>query len=345
MRSKITEEAISIIDAAPSRGPLRAAEYAKALPPRAAALRRVLLDEEIGKAVERYREADFAALDAQARFRRLGWTAAYTGFLAAVLGGVLLYLGSDPSTETMRSNFALAQSALLGISLLCAFALFVLKPFRKWGSRRGDAEAMRLQIFALIMSGRSAPENNEVPLLPLQFECFRRHLLHDQRDFFARRGPQHRRTVLIWKGIGAIALLLILGSLLPQFVRLEALGVMPDALQKLASGLPLDQKVYALTGLVGGTLQGLLAALTVMSPAERNAEKYREMLSQLDKYTDEKLDAVRAEAAAGNQDAVGEFAAQVADDLAAECKEWLTLQAVLSAMAPNRLAQQHKAAL
>ena len=78
MRSKLTEEAINIIDAAPSQGPLRIAEYAKALPPRAAGLRRVLLeDEEIGKAVERYREADFAALDAQARFRRLGWTAAY----------------------------------------------------------------------------------------------------------------------------------------------------------------------------------------------------------------------------------------------------------------------------
>ena len=44
-------------------------------------------------------------------------------------------------------------------------------------------------------------------------------------------------------------------------------GVTPEALR----GLPLDQKVYALTGLVGGTLQGLLAALSAMSPAQRNA--------------------------------------------------------------------------
>ncbi len=44
-------------------------------------------------------------------------------------------------------------------------------------------------------------------------------------------------------------------------------GVAPGALRDL----PLDQKVYALTGLVGGTLQGLFAALSVMSPAQRNA--------------------------------------------------------------------------
>ena len=47
-------------------------------------------------------------------------------------------------------------------------------------------------------------------------------------------------------------------------------GVVPEALR----GLPLDQKVYALTGLVGGTLQGLFAALSAMSPAQRNAAPY-----------------------------------------------------------------------
>jgi hypothetical protein len=343
MRSKLTEEAINIIDAAPSQGPLRIAEYAKALPPRAAALRRVLLeDEEIGKAVERYREADFAALDAQARFRRLGWTAAYTGSLAAVLGGVLLYLASDASTALMRSNLGLVQSTLLSVSLLCAAFLFVFKPFREWGLRRGDAEAMRLQVFGLMMSGRSPSGDNEIPLLPLQLECFRRHLLDDQRTFFALRRRQHRRTVLIWKGLGAIAFLLVLGSIFVQAVRLEALGVPVDALRRIMASVALDQKAYALAGLIGGSLQGLLAALTVMSPAERNANKYKEMLSRLDKYTAEVLEKVRAGAEAGDERAVGKFALQITDDLAAECGEWLILQRVLSEMATRRLVEQPK---
>jgi len=164
MTSAITEEAIRIINAAPSHGPLQPAQYAKALPPRAAALALLLKNEKIAKAAEDYSEADASAGYAQERFKRLGWTAAYSGFLAAFLGGVLLYLGSDPSTQSMRTNLGLLQSILLGVSLFCAFLLFLLKPYREWRVQRGDAEVRRLQIFALMMSDQGTAGENEVPL-------------------------------------------------------------------------------------------------------------------------------------------------------------------------------------
>jgi hypothetical protein len=272
----------------------------------------------------------------------LGWTAAYGGFLAAVLGGFLLYVRSDASTEALRSNLGLLQSALLGLSLLCAFLLFLIKPYRKWRLHRGNAEAKRLQIFALIMSAEENAEQNEVPLLVMQLECFRRHLFHDQRDFFRRRGAQQRLTVYSWRLMGGIALLLIVASLIPQFMRLDSVGLLPEGARKLTSWLPPDHKPYVLMGLIGGALQGLLAALAVMSPAERNATKYKEMFKLLEKYTAEKLDAVRISANNGDADAVRQFASQVTSDLAEESKEWLILQAVLSEMAPKRMVQQHK---
>jgi len=106
------------------------------------------------------------------------------------------------------------------------------------------------------------------------------------------------------------------------------------------SRLPLDQKGYVLTGLIGGSLQGLIAALAVMSPAERNARRYREMYSLLNQYTAERLDSLRGKATSGDRGAVREFAAQITADLAAEGREWLILQEVLSEMVPKRLVDQ-----
>ena len=266
MRSfKVTEEAIGIIDAAPSQGPLRIAEYAKALPPRAAALKRVLLERGIGKAVERYREADFAALDAQARFRRLGWTAAYAGFLAAVLGGVLLYLASDASTASIRSNLGLVQSALLSVSLFCSAFLFVLKPFREWGLRRGDAEAMRLQIFGLVMwsdesgdnelSGQTAPGEVPLPLLPLQLECFRRHLLDDTTDLLRSAAPAASTDRADMGRSGSHCIPARPGIDLRAGCQAGGARVRVDALRRFMASLALDQR-----GLCVGRADRRLAA-------------------------------------------------------------------------------------
>ena len=171
---EIAREAAGIIASAPGYGPLRPVEYAKELPPRAAALASVLMDEKIDEAAGQYQTCDAAAGKAQQRFKHWGWLAAYSGFLAAGLGGGLLYLGPEPSMAWARSNLGLAQSILLGLSLVFAFLLYVLKPYRKWRVQRGDAEAKRLQVFALMMSDRGTVTGGDPLLLPLQLECFLR---------------------------------------------------------------------------------------------------------------------------------------------------------------------------
>ena len=342
MPHPITEEAIRIIDAAPAHGPLRPVEYAEALPGRAAALARVLTGSKIAETAGRFAAADASAIKAQTGFRRLGRASAYSGFAAAALGGALLYLGSESSQEALRANLGLAQFVLLAISLMCAFLLFVSKPYRTWRAERGNAEAMRLKVFALMMSGQSAPKDGEAPLLPLQLECLRRHLLNDQRKYFARRGPQERRTVLVWKVLGAVSLLLVLGASAPQLLRLDPFGLLPEVVRTAIALVPLDQKGYALVGLFGGSLQGLVAALAVISPAQRNADKYKEMLGQLDKYADARLEAVRLAASEADGVAVGEFAKGVSNYLAEEAREWLLLQEALSEMTLSQLAQQSK---
>lgn len=343
--SDITAEAIAIIEAAPGYGPLRPMEYAQALPPRAGALARVLVDQKIVEVAQKYAADDIGAGDAQARFKRLGWTAAYSGFCAGALGGFILYLGSDPATGWLRSNLGLAQSALLAVSLVSALWLVLRKPYRKWRVQRGDAEASRLRLFAHMMAGESREQPGEAPLLALQFECFHRHLFLDQRRFFARRGWQQRMTVWLWRVAGFVALVLVLASAFPQLLRLEALGLLPAAFVKFISELPFEQNHFVLAGLIGGSVQSLLAALTVMSPAQRNAAKYKEMRSLLDKYTAEKLHEVRAAAAAGERETVDQFFTQVARDLAAEATQWLVLQEVLSELAMKRLIEQQKRTL
>lgn len=340
--SSITDEAKRIIDSAPAHGPLQPAAYAAALPVSAAALGRVLGERRIVDAAENFQAADKAAIAAQKKFAKLGRRAAYSGFLAAVLGGFLLYLPAN-SAEWQRTTAGLAQLFFLVVSLLAAFALFLSKPYRTWRTQRGIAEALRLQIFAHMMSGQPQPEDpNGSFLLPLQLECFRRHLLHDQREFFARRGPQHYRTVLLWKGIGVLAIALILAAALPEILKLYQFGLLPEKLRSLIESIPLKQKGYALLGLIGGSLQGLLAALTVISPAERNAHMYKTMRERLDGYTENELDGIRAQAAVGDREAVVRFAGKVGADLAQESSEWQILQAVLSEKVSSHLAHQQK---
>jgi hypothetical protein len=290
----------------------------------------VISEERITTAAKNFHVADQAAIRAQQSFSRFARTAACGGFLAAILGGFLLYLPSD-ANEGLRTGLGIAQLLFLLISFIAAFTLFALKPYRTWRTQRASAEALRLQIFAHLISARPAPgEADGGFLLPLQLECFRRHLFDDQRNFFARRGPQHRRTVLVWKFVGTLAVGLILADVLPQALNFYKLGLLPESVANLIASIPLDTRGYALIGLIGGSLQGLLAALTVISPAERNAHAYKVMQNRLDDFAATDLDRVRAQAAGGDRDAVAKFAGDVGAELAKESSEWQILQAVLS---------------
>ena len=343
--SSITDEAKQIIDSVTAQGPLVPAQYAAVLPPRAASLARVFGRKEIIDAAEKYQRADNRAVRAQWWFVLIGKTAAYSAFLAAVLGGILLHpasMISDPILLTLGA----AQLVLLAVSLVCSLTLYAFKPFRAWRGERGQAEAQRLSIFSLMMFDTSSDPKVDTLFLPLKLECFRRHLLDDQISYFSRRAPQHRRVARWWFWLRVLALLFVLATSLPTLAKLQAFGWLPQGLQTLLPSLPLTgsgvRETYALLGLVGGALQGLLAALAVISLSDRNADKFEAMLARLNYYSDKRLTGIRAAAAEGDSVAVGEFARQVVGDLASEASEWVLLQEALSEMTVKLVAQQHR---
>ena len=328
-RSPLTEEAIRIVDRAPVDGPFKPASYALALPSSAASLARYLESKEAADAARKFEDADLKAIQAQLRFRQLGWTAAYATFLIAVLGGLLLYL---LPARAVWTNFGLLSATLLGVALFCASAIYLFKPYQTWRSERSNAEEARLQIFSQLMAGvENSSNDGALPLLSLQLECFRRHLLNHQREYYQRRAQQHRRTMRQWRFFRVLSLLLLAAAGLPQvpeFVDMFKLaGAVPDILRDLSKYLPSDKKLYVLAWIYGLSLQYLLFTLAVISPAARIAKKYEAMCSSLDVALG-KLPAVRAAAERGDQDVVSAFTTDITASLRKEVLGWLVLSEI-----------------
>jgi hypothetical protein len=321
--SSVTEEAIRIIDAAPADGPFKPASYVLALPLSAASLARYLESKDAADAARKFEDADLKAIQAQLRFKQLGWTAAYATFLIAALGGLLLYL---LPARAVWTNFGLLSATLLGVALFCASAIYLFKPYQTWRSERSNAEEARLQIFSQLMASvENSSNDGELPLLALQLECFRRHLLNDQREYYQRRAQQHRRTMRQWRFFRALSLLLLALAGLPQVPEFldtfQFAGSLPDALRELSKYLPSDKKLYVLAWIYGLSLQYLLFTLAVISPAARIAKRYETMCSQLDLALS-RLPGVRTAAERGDRGTVTGFTEDIMASLRKEVSGW-----------------------
>jgi hypothetical protein len=329
MTSPITEEAKTIIDAAPSHGPLRPAHYARALPPRAGALVRVLADEKIVAEAESHRRADISAILWRRIHTTLARSALALAALSVVLGGVRLYVAASPdvaSLNLVRAHLGQVQIPIIVAWLVAVTALFSLRPARRWFHNRAAAEHARQRLFELLMFEQSEAEEGESPLLPLQVECFRRHLLETQQAFFERRCEQNRRAVKIGRLCAAVALVLIGIASLPQLhaslSTLGALAWVPEAFRNSASRLLADKQLYALTWLVGISLQVFLTNLAIVSPMARHAESY-EMMRRVLRDDRWQLSDVRDAAARGSRDPAEWFGRGVLNILSAETSMWL----------------------
>jgi hypothetical protein len=321
MRSKFTEDAIKIIERAPDHGPLRPLAYADALPPEAGGLAELLRTQEIAGAAKDFHEADGRAIHAQTFFTWIARTAAFSGFLAAVLGGLILYFGAAAVAHALGTVLGVSQIGFLALSLIGSLVLYSFKPFRYWRARRGEAELARVEIYSRII--RAPAPTSDALLLPLKLECFRRHLLEDQQAFFVKRGGEHRKTVRVWTTLRVVALILIVAACVPLLAKFPWL---PDAVRNPLARLPLAgpgvQEAYALAGLLGASLQGLLAALAAISLAERNADKYEAMAMRLKKLADDELEGARANAASLHLNEVETFTARITNDLKLEAYDW-----------------------
>ncbi len=345
MPSPITEQAIAIIEAAPKDGPLKdPVGYANALPDEAAGLRHLLRSRDIGEISNTYVAADELALRGQTQFGWMAWSAAYAGFLAALLGGLLFYMNALSAGREYENAVWAAQYVCLSISVITAFAVGRLKPYVTWRHQRSAAEKARRGFFAAIVA--PAPLANtpvDGLLLPLKLECFRRHLLEGQLTYFGDRGADYRMTVWRWRIARIVAVALIIAAGVPLLAHIETMPWLAHWMRRLVDFAPLKgdiaRKTYWFAGLVGGFLQGFLTLASSISLAERNAEKFEATKARLESYLGDYLDGARAGAAQADQASVTSFTKLILEDLEVEASDWGAWHKSRSEMALKLLGQ------
>jgi hypothetical protein len=315
---QIAREAQRIIDTAPDYGPYKPEEYAKALPPSAAELADLLLSREMKDLVARYHDADRRAIRAQTLHRLLTYTAAIAGFCAGAVMGVNWLAGQN-------SVFSLHVAGLCfgALAVLSLVSVFLFKPASTWKTQRLDAELLRLEIFDSMLAS-SAKLRQAMPIA-VAFECFRRHLFADQRDWFDRRSRDKAREARRWRWMGWIAAgLSALGSIPHGIAFVDALdqqSILVDLLRYLASILPSERKLYAYFWFLGFQLTPLLTAFTVTYNSSDLARIYWRDFRFLKKY-ESYLQATREAAANVQLAPVSMFSQMVLIRLREGVEEW-----------------------
>ncbi|MGZ5851373.1 MAG: hypothetical protein ACXWJH_02230 [Hyphomicrobium sp.] len=323
---------------------------AEALPPGAGALKQILLMPEIEKIVDAYHTADAAAGRAQKTYKHLARLAAWTGFGAALIGSLVLMLVHWLGPGSVLSTAAGTQAVLLLVSLGTSLVIGRMQPFEAWMLKRADAENFRGELFDKIIAERATAARGTVPLLALQLEYFRRHLLDVERKYYRERGEQHAaaaRAAWWWR---LVAFLLIALAAFPLVWSIKGAAWLPAPLADITAHMPNRseeaQRIFLGIGIIAASLQGLLAAFAVMSLDERNAARYRTTADNLDALAGRPLEEARAAAAASEgapgqadtaREAVLAFVALVQSQISSEHREWIALRKVAPDLALDRL--------
>jgi hypothetical protein len=320
------------------------------LKPEAAALRRILLEPDIGEIVAAFHACDAAAGRAQKSYKRLARIAAWTGFGAALIGSLVLMLMHLQPPAIVTTAAAAAQAIMLLVSLGTSLIIGNKRPFEAWMLKRADAENARGTLFDRIMAAREPRAPDAVPLLALQLEYLRRHLLDVERNYYRQRGEQHAaaaRAAWWWR---LVAFVLIAVAAFPLIWTIQGATWLPAPIAGLVSHMPdrseEAQRVFLGLGIIAASLQGLLASFAVMSLDDRNAARYRTTADNLDALAGPPLAEARAaaastatdgEAAERAREQVLAFVALVQSQISSEHREWIALRKVAPDLALDRL--------
>lgn len=342
--SPTTEAAI---DAIGREGPrdwvLEPETHAAALPPSAAALKRVLTSPELTHLIQDFSEKDRHAGEAQRVYKRLAKTSAVASFLSVLIASTLLLpplTGVPPILITMMAGI---QGVLLVVSYVASFVLMYRKPFARWMHLRAEAETFRIALFDKILAAehKEPPRPEELPLLPLQLEYFRRHQFDVQRLYYAKRGSQHAAAVRR-AGLWRLAGLILVGlAAVPLALNLIDRSALPDVIERafafIPSRLELAQRLFLCFGLIGGALQGLLASVLLMSQDERNSVRYLDTARNLEDLATRPLAEAREAASAGDRAQVLAFAALLHQEISSEHREWIALRSMVPDLSLRQL--------
>jgi len=337
-----SQAAIAAIGGGQSRDwQLHPETHAAALPPAAGALSRVLLEPNLRVIMQAFNQADTAAGAAQKRYKRLAKTSAITSFLAVAIASLLLLPRAAIMPPGLLTAASFTQFGLLAVSFIASIWIGVAKPYDIWMRERAKAETKRIELFDTVVAASESPRVAELPLLPLQLEYVRRYQLDVQRAYYAGRGRQHRWAALqgsIWR----VASLAIIGAALaPVVASARNADWLPAGLATWFALLPppieLSQRLFLSLGLIGGALQGLLAAYALLGQHERNAARYLDTSRNLEDLAGRPLEEARAAAAEGRQGPVLAFVALLHQQISSEHREWMALRAIAPDLSLDKL--------
>jgi hypothetical protein len=351
MAADTTRAAISALGTA--RGDdylLRPELHASALPPVAGALARVLRRAEVEAIISAYGAADQAAIKHQSAYKWFGRLSLRATFLAALAGGVSLALlqtgtpagpmalldqvsavlhGAAAITPAIAFGLALYGSLLiqfLAISAAFAGAAMVRRSglFDLWNTQRGLAELHRRQLFETVVAGEEPQKAGEIALLPLQLEYFRRYQLDVQLTYYRRRGEEHQQAAEGTKGFWGSAWRFanFPGTPFAVFILAMVALVLQSALA-LNTGLMLT--MLGLLGVAGTGLTSYFNGVSALNQDRLNAARYNIAARNLEFLLEQRLDPVRASAAAGEKAAVRKFVDDVNAQISTEHREWYLL--------------------
>jgi hypothetical protein len=329
----ITNRAIEAIgrDEPSSDWILKPLEHAAKLPPEAGALKRILERKEHRTTMGQYAEADRNALSAQARYKRAGRIALGASLAATLVGAIFILPPAQGIPADVRGLATLAEYFLLFVAFLAARYLTFAHPFDLWMKQRATAEIARIRLFNQIMQDGEVARENELPLLPLKLEYFRRYQLEVQRRYYNGRGTQHARAAghnKAWRSISlaltvAAGCVVVLASLsLLSYLNIELADLL-RSIVNFAVWLRADDRWLLAIGVAGSALYGFAAARSLMNLDERNASRYLVTCDNLNYLHATQLDFARKRAAEGNELEVRGFVDRVQSLISSEHQEWV----------------------
>ncbi|HKZ96543.1 MAG TPA: hypothetical protein VJ045_06140 [Hyphomicrobiaceae bacterium] len=316
---------------------LRPEEHARLLPPEAAPLARILLRHK--QIQEEFRMHDALANKAQARYKFVGRWILISSLIGLLLGATFLLPPLQNAPPPLRTAATIIEYLSLFAAFFLARYLAVARPFPQWMRERARAELARVKLFDVVLDSEEQVRDEELPLLPLKLEYFRRYQLDVQRRYYGRRGKQHQQAAghtKTWERASlTLSVISILIALWVGLVLFPYFGVtLPwpplQSVVNFAVALPFDDErwLFAL-GVAGAAFYGYATSRSLMNLDERNASRYLTTHANLEFIVEKILEPARQHAARGDEADVREFVRRVQDLISSEHKEWVDLQETL----------------
>jgi hypothetical protein len=331
--NSITERAIAAIGETSSDDwRLQPQKHAESLPPNARLLRQVLENPALQSMIQTYNKLDQTANKAQRRYKFQSKGAAVASFLTIALGSLLVLPGYNFMPDAAISAVSILQGVLAAVSAVLWFSSSKGGSFQSWMEARSLAEDMRIKLFDAVLDAKEAPDErsgDELPLLPLQLEYFRRYLLDSQQKFYEVRGKDFERARAGSRRWRFFVMFLFAVAALPIVWEMQGHPYTPAFLVDLIAKLPpktlMGEHIFLGITIFAVSLQVLLTSYAAISLNYRNAWRYPMTQGELDRLSGQPLADARSDAAANRTDLVLRFTEIVEQELLAEHHEWIVI--------------------